>query len=189
MPFKRSFFNKAFFFALTLQLAGFTCPCFIPKAHALYWEDDSDKGNNPDEVKRRPDHFGLFDWADDLAKDSKRRDYQDKDNHDKGPGVNSGAKAQVLIVSGVTGLAAGLFLTYELSGNDSNLTSNMFIGGAVGLGLGIVVGALIMPQDYEVDPRAQSDFLKQRQAWLQDPIKLQIAQAFHPSPVAVSFNF
>ena len=110
MPLKRSLFKKIFLFGLAFQLAGFTCPFFIPRAHALYWEDNNDDGNNPDEVKRRPDHFGLFDWADDLAKDSKRRDYQDKDNHDKGPGVNSGAKAQVLIVSGITGLAAGLFL-------------------------------------------------------------------------------
>jgi hypothetical protein len=189
MSLKRSFLKKAFFFALVLQLSGFTCSLFIPKAHALYWEDDSDTDNNPDEVKRRPDHFGLFDWADDMAKDSKRRDYQDKDNHDKGPGVNSGAKAQLLIVSGVTGLGLGLFLTYELSGNNGVSASNMFVGGALGLGAGIVIGALIMPGDYEVDQRAQSDFLKQRQAWLQDPIKLQIAQAFHPSPVAVSFNF
>ncbi len=189
MLLNRSFLRKIFLFALALQLAGFTCPLFIPKAHALYWEDDSDNGNNPDEVKRRPDHFGLFDWADDLAKDSKRRDYQDKDNQDKGPGVNSGAKAQVLIVSGITGLGLGLFLTYEFSGNNNNLTPNMFIGGAVGLGVGIAVGALIMPRDFEVDQRAQSDFSKQREAWLQDPIKLQIAQAFHPSPVAVSFNF
>ncbi len=189
MPLKRSLIKKAFLFGLALQLVGFTCPLFIPKAHALYWEDDSDDGNNPDEVKSRPSHFGLFDWADDLAKDSKRRDYQDKDNHDKGPGVNSGAKAQLLIASGITGLGLGLFLTYEFSGSNGVSASNMFIGGAVGLGVGIAAGALIMPHDFEVSPTAQSDFLKQREAWLQDPIKLQIAQAFPPSSLAVSFNF
>jgi hypothetical protein len=189
MPLKRSFLKKAFFFGLALQLAGFSCPLFIPKAHALYWEDDGDEGNNPNEVKRRPDHFGLFDWVDDLDKDSKKKSYEDMDNHDKGPGVNNGARAEVLIASGIVGLGAGLFLSYEFSGPNDNVTSNMFIGGALGLGAGVAIGALIMPRDYEVDQRAQSDFLKQRQAWFQDPIKLQIAQAFHPSPVAVSFNF
>ena len=109
MPFKRSFLQKTFLCALALQAVGFCCPLFIPKAHALYWEDDGDEGNNPSEVKRRPNHLGLFDWVDDLNKDSKKKGYQDMDNHDKGPGVNGGARAQVLIASGIVGLAGGAF--------------------------------------------------------------------------------
>jgi len=188
MIFKSPFLKKTILLALAIQVVGLT-PLLAPRAHALYWEDDGDEGNNPNEVKQRPDHFGVFDWVDDLNKDSKKKSYQDMDNHDKGPEVNNGARALVLITSGVVGLGAGLFLSYEFSGPNDNVTSNMFIGGAIGLGAGIAVGALIMPRDYEVDQRAQNDFLKQRQAWLQDPINLQVRQAFHPSQVSFSLKF
>jgi hypothetical protein len=46
-----------------------------------------------------------------------------------------------------------------------------------------------MPADYNVDQRAQTDFLKQRQAWLQDPIQLQVAQAFHPTDLGLALKF
>jgi hypothetical protein len=65
----------------------------------------------------------------------------------------------------------------------------MFIGGAIGLGVGILAGALIMPSDYNVDQRAQIDYLKQRQALLQDPVQLQISQAFHPTDLGITFKF
>ncbi|HJT24018.1 MAG TPA: hypothetical protein VJ873_05545 [bacterium] len=185
----RSLLKRAFALFLAINLAGFTCPLFIPKAHALYWEDEGDDDNNPSEVKQRPDHFSLFDWVGDLDKDAKKKNYQQMDNHDRGPDVNNGARAQVLIASGIVGLATGLFLANEFSGSNSNVSSNMFIGGAVGLGAGIGIGALIMPGDYNVDQVAQTDFLKQREAWLQDPVRLQVARAFTPPQVAFSVQF
>jgi hypothetical protein len=162
---------------------------FIPKAHALYWEDEGDEDNNPNEVKRRPDHFSLFDWMGDLDKDAKKKEYQEMDNRDRGPAVNNEARSMVIISSGVVGLAAGIFMAYELTPTNTDLSSNMFIGGAVGLGVGFGVGALIMPGDYEVDQRAQTDFLKQRQAWLEDPLRLEIAKSFHPTQVSFSLKF
>jgi hypothetical protein len=55
--------------------------------------------------------------------------------------------------------------------------------------VGILAGALIMPNDYNVDQRTQMEYLKQRQALLQDPLQLQISQAFHPSQMAFSLRF
>ena len=189
MPFKPSFFTKALLCFLAFQLAGFTCPLFILKAHALYWEDDGDDNNNPNEVKHRPNHFDLFDWAGDLDKDAKKKGYQSQDNRDIGPSVNNGDRALVIIASGAVGLGLGLFLSYEFSSSNSDVSSTMFVGGAVGLGAGLGIGALIMPGDYNVDQRAQTDFLKQQQAWMQDPLRLQIARAFHSSPVALRLQF
>jgi len=189
MSSKLSLARRALLFFLALQLAGFSCPLFIPKAHALYWEDEGDDDNNPSEVKHRPDHFSLFDWVGDLGKDAKKKEYQQMDNHDRGPDVNNGARTVELVASGVVGLGLGLFLSYELSGPNDNVSSNMFIGGAVGLGAGIGIGALIMPGDYNVDQVTQTDFLKQREAFLQDPVRLQVARAFTPTPVAFRFQF
>lgn len=189
MTSKLSFLQRTVLFFLVLHLAGFACPLFIPKAHALYWEDEGDDDNNPDEVKHRPDHFSLFDWVGDLDKDAKKKTYQQMDNRDRGPDVNNGARAQELIASGIVGLAAGLFLSFEFSGSNSNVSSNMFIGGAVGLGAGVGIGALIMPGDYNVDQVAQTDFLKQREAFLRDPVRLQVARAFTPCPVGFSLKF
>lgn len=185
----RSFLQRTLFSLLALSLMGFTCPLFIPKAHALYWEDEGDEGNNPSEVKQRPDHFSLFDWMGDLNNDAKKKEYQQLDNHDRGPDVNNGARAIELVASGIVGLSAGLFLSYEFTPSNSNLSSNMFIGGAVGLGVGIGIGALIMPGDYNVDQVAQTDFLKQREAWLQDPVRIQIARAMPPPQASFSLRF
>ncbi|HVZ81497.1 MAG TPA: hypothetical protein VHE12_11980 [bacterium] len=189
MSLKSTFLKKTLAALLTLQLVNLT-PLFIPKAHALFWEDEGDENNNPNEVKHRPDHFNMFDWVDDLDRDSKKKTYEEMDNHDRGPGVNGDAQALVLITSGVVGLAGGLLLSYEFSGANDNVTSNMFIGGAIGLGAGLGIGALIMPHDYNVNPIAlDNDGMKFRQAWLQDPVRLQVAQAFHPSQVSVQFQF
>ncbi len=65
----------------------------------------------------------------------------------------------------------------------------MFIGGALGLCAGIVAGTLIMPHDYEVDQRAQTEFLRSNQAWLQDPVRLQLAQSFRPTQTAFTLKF
>ncbi len=184
-----SFLQRTFLSLLTLNLIGFTCPLFIPKAHALYWEDEGDDDNSPDEVKHRPDHFSLFDWTGDLDKDAKKKQYQQMDNHDRGPEVNNGARSLELVASGIVGLGAGLLLSYEFSGPNDNLSSNMFIGGAVGLGVGIGIGALIMPGDYNVDQVTQTEFLKQKEAWLQDPIRLQIARAMPPPQASFSLRF
>ncbi|HEY5038629.1 MAG TPA: hypothetical protein VIJ93_06105 [bacterium] len=180
-----SFLKTTAFFTAVIYLPGMVVLPLVPQAQALYWEDNTDS-NDPKEIKSRPTGFFLFDWIDDLNKDGKRGNYQEMDDHDKGSTVNGGAKAFVVVTSGLVGLGTGLFISSRLGGDQ---TSNMFIGGAVGLGAGIAIGALIMPRDYEVDQRAKIDFMKQRQAWLQDPIRLQIAQSFHPPPVSFSLQF
>jgi hypothetical protein len=161
----------------------------VPPAHALFWEDAQDDDNNPSETHNRPDHFSLFDWVGDIDQNAKKGHYKEMDNHDHGPSVNNGDRTLVVVTSAVVGLGTGLFLSYEFTENNSDLTSNMFVGGALGLCAGIAVGALIMPADYNVDQQARTDYLKERQAWLQDPQRMRIAQAFHPSPVSFSFNF
>ena len=188
MIFKNSFLKRTLLLVLALQLAGLT-PCMAPKAQALFWEDQGDDSNDPKETKSRPDHFFLFDWVDDLNKDAKKNHYKDMDNHDKGQSVNNDARTLVIVGSGIVGLGMGLFLANRISNGSSSQTADMFIGGALGLGAGILVGALIMPADYDVDQRAQSDFLKQRQAWNQDPLRMQIAQAFHPAPMELTLSF
>ncbi len=183
------FLKKTALITALFYLSGMVVFPLVPKAHALYWEDDSND-NDPNEIKSRPSHFSLFDWVGDAQKDAQKSDFRKIDNHDKGPGVNGGAKAGVVILSGIVGLGAGLFAAYEFTGSNSpNLSSNMFIGGALGLCAGVAVGALIMPRSYEVDQRAQMDFLKQREAWLQDPIRLQVQKAFHPTMAVASFKF
>jgi hypothetical protein len=180
-----SFLKTTALFTAMIYLPGMVVLPLVPKAHALYWEDDYG-GNDPKEVKSRPSGFFLFDWIDDLNKDAKQGHYREMDDHDKGSTVNGGAKTLVVVASGLVGLGTGLFISSRLQGDQ---TSNMFIGGALGLGAGIAIGALIMPRDYEVDQRAKIDFMKQRQAWLQDPIRLQIAQSFHSPPVSFSLQF
>jgi hypothetical protein len=186
--FKNPFLVKTAAIFLALQVSGFTVPLLIPKAHALYWEDETDS-NDPKEVKRRPDHFLLFDWVGDAEKDMKKAEYRDKDNRDKGPGVNAGSKALVVIASGLVGLGLGLVVANYATTDGGDLNSNLFIGGAIGLCAGVAVGALVIPGDYEKNQRAQIDFMKDRQAWMQDPIRLQVAQAFQPSPVSFQFKF
>jgi hypothetical protein len=189
MKMNPSFLKKALAIFLALQLTSFACPLFVPKAHALYWEDEGDDGNDPKEIKRRPSHFDMFDWVGDMEKDAKKKGYQDQDNHDKGPPVNNDDRTLELVTCGAVGLGAGLFLGYEFSGSAADQTDNMFIGGAVGLGLGVAVGALIMPHDYNVDQQTRTDFLKQRQAWLEDPVQLQVSKAFQPSQVSFQLQF
>src|SRR5579859_4546815 len=117
MTFKSSFLKTTAFSAAFLYLSGMFCFPLIPKAYALYWEDDQDEGNNPNETKARPDHFGLFDWVDDLDKDSKKKHYQDMDNRDRGASVNNGDKAGVVILSGIVGAGIGVFIGNRVDGS------------------------------------------------------------------------
>jgi hypothetical protein len=189
MTLRNSLLKSTALFTALFYLSGMVIFPLIPKAHALYWEDASDEANNPKETKTRPTDFMLFNWVGDLNKDAKKTEYQNMDNHDRGPSVNNDARTLVIVASGIVGLGIGLFVSNRLSSDATVQTSDMFIGGALGLGAGILIGALIMPGDYNVDQRAQSEFLKQRQAWLQDPLRLQVAQAFHPSSTAFSLRF
>jgi len=188
MTLNSSFLKRSALITSLFYLSGMMIFPLVPQAHALYWEDDYG-GNDPNEVKNRPDHFSLFDWIGDAEKDAQKNDYRQLDNKDKGPGVNGAAKAQGIILSGIVGLGGGLALGAALTGPNDNLGSNLFIGGSIGLCVGVAVGALIMPRDYELDRRAQMDFLKQQQAFLQDPARVQVQQAFHPTVASLSFKF
>ncbi len=187
MTFKPSFVKTTVLSVVFLYLSGMFCFPLVPKAHALYWEDDQDEGNDPIETKSRPDHFSLFDWVNDMDKDSKKKHYQEMDNHDKGASVNNKDKFGVVVLSGLVGAGAGVFIARGVS-SGGNTTSDMFIGGAIGLGVGIAFGVAIMPRDYEVK-NAQSEFLKQQQAWLEDPLKMELRKAAHPADLSVSFKF
>ncbi len=185
---KLSFLKTTLLFLAVICFSGLTASPLITKAHALYWEDDSES-NDPKEIKTRPDHFSLFDWVDDINKAGKKGHYQEMDNPDGGPGVNGGARTLEVITSGIVGLAAGLFIADRVTTDQAQMTTNLFIGGTVGLGVGIVTGALIMPRDYEVDQHARIEYLKERQAWLQDPIRLDIQKAFRPTDFAYTIKF
>jgi hypothetical protein len=186
---KASFLKTVLVLTAALYLSGLFVPGLVPKAHALYWEDDNDEGNNPNETKSRPSHFGLFDWVGDAQNDSKKQHYKDMDNRDRGPTVNGGRRAGVVIVSGLAGLGLGAFLGYEFTPTGNDPTADIFIGGAIGLGTGVLIGATIMPGDYNVDQHARIDYLKQRQAWLDDPIQTEVRKTFHPTPVAMKIQF
>ncbi len=188
MTSRLSFLKTTALFTALIYVSGMVITPLVPKAQALFWEDDTDS-NDPKEVKSRPSHFFLFDWVDDLNKDAKKSHYKDLDNHDKGPSVNNDARTLVIVASGIVGLGLGIFIANRLSQNSDTASSDMFIGGALGLGSGVLIGALIMPQDYDVDRQAKINFMKDRQAWLQDPVRLQISRTFHPVPLAVSFKF
>ena len=188
MTSRHSFLKTTALFTSLIYFSGMVVFPLVPKAHALFWEDDTDS-NDPKEIKSRPSHFFLFDWVDDVNKDSKKSQYKDMDNHDKGPAVNNDARTLVIVASGIVGLGLGIFIANRLSQNSDSLSSDMFIGGALGLGTGVLIGALIMPQDYDVDRHARIDFMKDRQASLQDPLRMQVAQAFHPAPVGFSLEF
>jgi hypothetical protein len=189
MTFKLSAFKTAFFLVCALCFSGLFVPALVPQAHALFWEEDNGQ-NDPHEVKTRPDHFDLFDWVGDLNQDAKVKEYRQMDNHDRGPSVNNDARSLEIVSSGIVGLALGLVVADRFSSaDDTQYTSNMFIGGALGLCAGIVIGSMIMPHDYEVDQRTQTEFLRSNQAWLQDPVRLQVAQAFRPTQTAFVLKF
>ncbi len=188
MTSRLSFLKTTALFTSLIYLSGMVILPLVPKAQALYWEDDTES-NDPKEIKTRPSHFILLDWIDDVNKDAKKSEYQQMDNHDRGPAVNNDARTLVIIASGIVGLGAGLFLANRFSTSSDSLTADMFVGGALGLGVGILAGALIMPKDYDVAQRAQIDAMKFRQAWSQDPTRMQVARAFHPADFALSLKF
>jgi hypothetical protein len=188
MTSKPSFLKTTVFLTCLLYLAGMTIPSLVPKAHALYWEDDS-TDNDPNEIKQRPDHFSLFDWIGDAEKDAKQRDYRKLDVHDKGPGVNGSARAGVIILSGIVGTGVGLLAGYELTSAGTDLTAPLIIDGTLGLCAGVLVGVLIMPKDYDVDPTVYNQYQKDRQAFLEEPVRMQVQKAFHPTVTAFSLKF
>jgi len=185
---KNSFFKSTALWAALFYLSGMTVPALVPPAHALFWEDDS-PSNDPNEIKQRPDHFSLFDWIGDAQNDAKKRDYRKLDVHDKGPGVNGSARAGVIILSGTVGTGLGLLAAYEFTPTNQSLTSPFIIDGALGLCAGVLVGVLIMPKDYDVDPTVYNQYLQYRQASLEEPVKLQVQKAFHPTVTAFSLKF
>ncbi len=182
-----SLLKKTLLFLLAFQLAGLTPLLSLSKAHALYWEDDFD-GNDPKDRKKRPDDFFLFRWIDDLNQDAKKNEYKDRDNRDKGPGVNGDARTLLILTSGLVGLGAGMLIANRVSAQ-GDVSGNMFIGGALGLVAGVGIGALIMPHNYEIDPHAMSDLLKERQARSEDPVQKKIAMSFHQPQVALQLQF
>jgi hypothetical protein len=184
---KHKFLRSVTLFSFLFYVGSMTITPLVPKAHALFFEDDNGD-NDPRDVKTRPDHFSLFDWVGDLDKDAKNKHYREMDDHDHGPAVNNDARTLEVITCGVVGLAAGLFIADRCTTNQNDYTTNLFIGGALGFGGGIAIGALIMPADYQVDQITQSN-LKFRQAWNQDPVKLQVAKAFQPTEINLSLKF
>ncbi len=188
MTFKTSFIKSTALFTGLLYLSGMVIYPLVPKAHALFWEDDSPT-NDPSEIKRRPDHFSLFDWVGDAQKDAQKRDYRNLDHPDKGTGVNSAPRTGVVILTGIVGASAGVFAAYEFGPLNTDLTASFVIDGALGLCAGVVVGVLIMPKDYDVDPSVRNDYFKQKQAFAEEPIRLQVQGAFHPTVTAFSLKF
>jgi hypothetical protein len=187
MTSKTNLFKRVFLLFLALQLAGLT-PLLTTPAQALYWEDDYD-GNDPKDIKKRPENFFLFQWIDDLGKDAKKGEYQEKDNRDKGPGVNNDARTILVLASGLVGLGLGMILADRFTSSSGDKGSAMFIGGSLGLVAGVGIGALIMPNNYEVDPYAASEFLKDRQARLDDATQKRLSGSFHPTQVALQLQF
>jgi hypothetical protein len=188
MTFKTSFLKTTVFFTCLLYLPGMVICPLVPKAHALFWEDDS-PDNDPNEIKPRPDHFSLFDWIGDAQKDAKRRDYQKMDHPDKGPGVNGSARTGVIILTGVVGAGVGVLAAYEFGPLNTDLTASFIVDGAIGLCAGVAVGVLITPKDYDVDPTVRNDYFKERQAFAEDSIQQQVQKAFHPTVTAFSLKF
>jgi hypothetical protein len=176
---KTDLFKRVFLLFLALQLAGLT-PLFTTPAQALYWEDDYD-GNDPKDIKKRPDNFFLFQWIDDLGKDAKKNEYQEKDNDD--------ARTVLVLASGLVGLGLGMILAERFTTSGGDKGSAMFVGGALGLVAGVGIGALIMPNNYEVDPYAASEFLKDRQARLDDATQKRLAESFHQPQIQLFMEF
>jgi hypothetical protein len=46
-----------------------------------------------------------------------------------------------------------------------------------------------MPKDYDVDPSVRNDYFKEKQAFAEDPIRIQVRSAFHPTVTAFSLKF
>jgi len=184
---KVNLFKRILPIFLALQLAGMT-PLLTTPAQALYWEDDVD-GNDPKDVKKRPDDFFLFKWIDDLTQDAKKNEYREKDNRDKGPGVNNDARTILILASGLVGLGLGMIVAERFTSTGGDKGSAMFVGGSLGLVAGVGIGALIMPNNYEVDPYAASEFLKDRQARLDDTTQKMLDASFHPTQVALQLQF
>jgi len=173
--------------AAVIYVAGMTVPAFVPTAQALYWEDDYE-GNHPKERKRRPGGFFLFNWIGGLVKKADERQYGRMEDRDTGASVNKGRRATMVVACGLVGLGTGLLIAKAATNDPTDETSNMFVGGALGFGAGVLIASVVMPRDYQVDPVAQSG-MKFRQAWLQDGSCMTVRASFHPVVPVVRARF
>jgi len=172
---------------LVLTAAHLSLPAFVPQAHALYFEDDVDSNPPEDRVERPKGGFFLFKWIHSLTHSSTRREAAALENRDKGPGVNGGRKAVVLVTSGIVGMAIGLGISSSIK-NPGNRARSNFIGGSLGLCGGFGIGALIMPGDYQVDPQALGEY-HYRVALLDDPAQSKTQAAFRRTTPLASLIF
>jgi hypothetical protein len=182
-----SLLKTAALLAAVLYVAGMTVPVLVPRAHALYWEDDYE-GNHPKERRRRPGGFFLFNWIGGLVKKSNQRQYGKIEDRDTGAAVNKGRRATLVVTCGLVGLGSGLLIGKAATNNPNDETSNMFVGGALGFGAGVLIASALMPPDYQVDPVAQSERTF-RQAWAQDPTHTLVRSAFRASVPFVQARF
>jgi hypothetical protein len=169
-----------------LYIGSLVIPFAVKPAYALYWEDQF-PGNNPKDIKRRPQGFFLFNWIGSLLHMEREHKYRSLGNEDNGPMVNTGSQTLIIIVSGIVGMVAGIITGYSVAPNVDRQTPDMFIGGSLGLGAGIGIGELIIPRDYQVDPLSvhMSSYLKTNEADL--PFKT--LSTFQPSSGLFCYRF
>jgi hypothetical protein len=163
-------------------------PVFVPPAHALYWEDDSDF-NAPQDRKERPTGgFFLFNWFRSIKHSSQRHRAAGLENHDKGPGVNGKKKALLLVTSGIVGTGVGLLISSTTTHNNDYRARNNFVGGALGLCGGFAIGSFIIPGDYQVDSASLPNN-RFHNMFVSDPKLEPIRVAFHSTPIHIKLTF
>jgi hypothetical protein len=174
--------------AVLLFTAQMFIPAFVPSAHALYWEDDTDFNAPQDRLERPSGGFFLFNWFRSIKKHDQRKRAKGLENRDKGPGVNGGKKALLMVTSGVVGVGVGLLISSVTTDNPDNRSRNNFMGAAFGLCGGLLVGSLITPSDYQVDSASLPN-QRFRTTFHSDPKLQPIRAAFHSTPVKVALQF
>jgi hypothetical protein len=85
-------------------------------------------------------------------------------------------------------MGIGAAIASSTTNNEENRSRNNFIGAALGLCGGLGIGALLMPQDYQVDPQALGE-MKYRLALNADPHRTDVLAAFHGAPARISLTF
>lgn len=174
--------------AALLFVAQMTIPSFVPKAHALYWEDNSEFNAPQDRVERPRGGFFLFNWIGSITHSAKKHRAAELENRDKGPGVNSGKKALLLVTSAVVGIGVGLLITSTTTDNPDHQARNNFLGATFGLCGGLAVGSFIMPSDYQVDS-ANLPNARFRDQFAKDPAMQPIRSAFRRPMFCLASRF